>query len=148
MISIGNPIPSRSPESGFTLMEVMFAGFVLSVGVLGLLSLVTVGQGLARESWETTIAKTAVVNKIEEIKEFAETDFYAVQTSFDGMAGRFDVDNLNPLEGDADPRNGRIHVREAVADDPNLLDVEVRVRWTGVGGNRDVSYRTRLSPFR
>ncbi len=148
MKSTGSRMVSRTSERGFTLMEVMFAGFVLSIGVLGLLSLVTVGQGLSRESWETTVAKTAVVNKLEEIKEFAETDFYEVRTSFDGVAGRFDVEELNPLEGDEDPRNGRIHVREAVPGDPNLLDVEVLVRWSGVGGRRDVTYRTRLSPFR
>ena len=148
MSLIESRISPRSSESGFTLMEVMFAGFVLSVGILGLLSLVTTGQGLARDSWEMTIAKTAVVNKLEEIKEYAETDFYGVRDSFDGAAGRFDVAALNPPEGDPDPRNGRIHVRESVAGDPNFLDIEVIVRWAGVGGRRDLAYRTRLSPFR
>ena len=89
-----------------------------------------------------------MVSKLEEIKDFASTDFYAVRDSFDGVAGRFDVAALNPVEGDEDPRNGRIHIREAFDGDPNLLDVEVLVRWNGVGGRRDVAYRTRLSPFR
>ena len=134
-------------EEGFTLLEVTFAGFVLAVAVMGMVSLITVGHAVSRDTAEMRAAKNAALDKLEEIKEFAQGDFYAVQKSFDGDAGSFDVAGLQAPRDAGDPPNGTVQIAETTEGDPNLLDIEVRVSWWGVGGARDVLYRTRLSPF-
>lgn len=137
----------RNGEGGFTLIEVMFAGFVLSVAVMGMLSLITVGHSVSRDTVEMRAAKNAALAKLEEIKEFAETDFYAVRENFDGPRGNFDVVDLQDPRLAGDPPNGTISIVETTNGDPNLLDIVVTVSWWGVGGARDIEYRTRLSPF-
>ena len=141
-------VPGRSsPRSGFTLIEVMFAGFVLSVAVLGMLSLVTVGHQVSREAWETGIDKSAVQSKIDEIKELAADDFHAVRAAYDGADAYFDVPLLKHPDNNGGLPKGIVRIEETVAGDPTLLDVEVEVRWWGVAGDQDMVYRTRLCPY-
>jgi len=137
---------SRHRQRGFTVIEVLFAGLILSIAVLGMFSLVSASHGMSREAEELTTAENAAREKLEEIKEFARNDFYAVRGAYDGAPGEFDVPALKPEPGTAGAI-GRVEVTETRAGDPNLLDVVVTIRWWGVGGTRDLALRTRLSPM-
>ena len=140
---MNRPLPAGN--EGFTLIEVMLAGFVLSVAVLGMLSLVTTSHGMTRDAWETTVARNAARDKLEEVKSAAKDDFYGVPTVYAGTGGQFDVE---PLVGEEKGVPvGLVQVSETVAGNPNLIDVEVTIEWLGVGGSRTIAYRTRLSPF-
>ena len=107
-------------------------------------------HGVTRDAWETTIAKGAAQGKLEEIKELAGSNFFAVDAAYEGADATFDVPLLKAPGGggeDVGLPKGTVEITESVAGDPNLLDVEVEVRWWGVGGDRSLAFRTRLSPF-
>lgn len=110
-------------EKGFTLIEVLVAIAMISVGVLGLAAnTISVTQG-NRISASTTIAINLAQGKIEEIK---------AQSSFAN-------------ETVTDSPRGAIFTRTwVISDSPeaNLKQIEVTVSWTEYGVSRSVALNT------
>ncbi|MGH7294607.1 MAG: type IV pilus modification PilV family protein, partial [Polyangiaceae bacterium] len=91
-------------ERGFTILEVLIAAVVIAVGLLGLMSTISNSLQLSQTSRETQIATTAAQNKVEEIRDLAQstTTFAIVMTTFANQT--FDVDGLAPM-----PSNLKAH---------------------------------------
>jgi len=114
-------IPAQ--KDGFTLIEVIIAMVLLSVGLLTLLS-VTMGGMVQREvTREYDIARNAASAKMDEIRA---QDFSDV-SDYDG--DYFGVIGLTAPAGWTNP--GRITVNSTVSD---LYDITVTIRWR-ISGN-------------
>ena len=60
----------RDASRGFTLIEVMIAAAILSIAVVGLLSVLTSAQRLQQQNKETTLAMNAIRDKLEELRNY------------------------------------------------------------------------------
>jgi type IV pilus assembly protein PilV len=65
MSAVRNPSPRRSPVCGFTLFEVLIAFFILSVGLVGVVSL----QAISKASQHQAIQRTRAVALADEMLE-------------------------------------------------------------------------------
>ena len=130
------------PESGFTLVEVMFAAVVLAVATLGFSTAIIDGYRSAAGNRESEAATRAARDAIEDVRAFARSFGDDVIAEFDGAKREvpgllFDERNRNALTvtvTKTDPLN----------PESRLIDVRVDVRWTGRGGSRDLTLVSRI----
>ena len=114
------PTPMHRCE-GFTLIEVIIAMVLLTVGLMTLLS-VTMGGMLQRQvTREYDLAREAAFAKIEEIRA---QDFPDVVTYNNSPRNSFSVVGLIAPTGWANP--GLVAVNTSVSD---LYEITVTVRW-------------------
>ena len=111
--------PNNNNDNGFTLVEVLIAILILTVGLLGMASLtVAIIQG-NKFSADLTTATTLAQDKMEEIRRIRETDYSNVITESIG-------DCLSPYDQ---------YRREVLVTDdspaPNMKTVAVTVYWGG-----------------
>ncbi len=57
-------------QRGFTLLEVMVAAAILSIAIVGLLSVLTATQRLQQQTRESTLALNAIRDKLEELRNY------------------------------------------------------------------------------
>ncbi|MBI5778969.1 MAG: prepilin-type N-terminal cleavage/methylation domain-containing protein [Planctomycetes bacterium] len=111
----------ESAEKGFTLIEVISAMTILSIGILGTTALIPSALYLTQVTQEYDTAKSAAANKMEDI---GACDFNQVVTRYHNTY--FTVAGLNaPV---AQPNPGYISVNNT---NPNLLDITVIITWQG-----------------
>jgi Tfp pilus assembly protein PilV len=104
--------------NGFTLIEVIIAMILLTVGLLTLLSVILGGTVQREVTREYDVARNAASAKIEEIRV---QDFNAV-AAYSGTYFAF-VGLVTPT-GWANP--GKIEVNSSVSD---LYDITITIRW-------------------
>lgn len=122
---------------GYSLLEVVVALAVVSIGVIGVLGAVLHSMRAQQAARERITAQNAAKSKIEEI---TGSDFASVVSTYSGTG--FTVSGLAPVEGDADGLAGRVVID---ATDPTLLDIEVIVEWSGAFAWNRTSFRTQLT---
>jgi len=122
--------PENSSE-GFTIIEVLIAMAILSVGLLAMGSLLISIMGYNKSADHVTVATMLAQDKIEELKN----------TSYDSISTTTTTENDIDAEGNA----GGIYEREtqAAADTPgpNMKEVTVTVSYTWKGA-QSVSLKT------
>jgi prepilin-type N-terminal cleavage/methylation domain-containing protein len=125
-------MPLRNRE-GFTLVEVMIAVFVLTVALLGLISvtiMIIKGNDFSKRM---TTATTLAKDKIEEVKKRPYNTVSPGTTT--------DYRNVDSSAGSTGAYFTRIMTVTDNAPATNMKTVQVEVRWTW-GGTRTVTVRT------
>lgn len=132
----GGAVPSS--RDGFTLIEVLVALSVVAVAVVGLLGMVVMATGQDENAADQNAAMDAAMSLISEIRQ---TPFHQVYSKYKDHA--FPVEGLNPWPGDPDGLPGRVVID---ASDPDLLDIQVIVEWSGQSGSERIMFRTLRGP--
>jgi type II secretory pathway pseudopilin PulG len=107
----------RSGAAGFTLIEVMIAGLVLTVAAVGMSGAILSSMALQRGEIETALARQAARRVVEEMRGTPFADVYRAYNADAGddaglalpaQGAGFDVFGLTPQAGDPDGRCGRV----------------------------------------
>jgi type IV pilus assembly protein PilV len=156
-------MPKSNHQSGFTLLEGMIAGAILSVGVLGLAAMQGIALTRNVDSTELTRATSLAAEVIERIqynrKNIAQ---YAIDTS-NATPCPQNVTNQPMAKGDCDQwvallsnpqASGLVNVRGVVtvpsapvgtvATLLNQYPVTVTVSWTGASGDHKAARAKRV----
>jgi len=120
-------------EGGFTLLEVVGAGFVLSVAVLGLTATLATSGRLTESSRGEVAARCAMRAVIAQLES---SPFDTLKTAFDGHG--FAIPGLEAPKGDPDGLPGQIVFEAGPADAPTMHRVIVRATWRSRNGVRTV----------
>ena len=139
----------QSGEGGFTLVEVLFAAFVLVVATLGVAASTTTFASLRRLNEETQIASTAARQQLDLVRA---AQFSQVLGTFSNLNFQIDLNgdganDLRPQAGDPDGNAGRITITQVgpASDPASLLQVNVTIDWRGLSGNRRYQMGTLIS---
>lgn len=117
---------TRAQRSGYSLIELMVAIFILSVGLMGVLQTYHLGLDRIRTLREYAIARQAVQNEIETLRALpfdaltdrAKASFVSSALDLDKLVNATPVVTIKP---GADPAL-------------RLKKVSVAIRWTGENG--------------
>ncbi|MGH7162545.1 MAG: type IV pilus modification PilV family protein [Planctomycetota bacterium] len=132
--TLRGPRPGKSPpSSGFSLIEVVIAGFSLTLTVLGLTAALSYSHTLTEASREEIVARQAMR---EVLGRIGETPFDRVASDF--HATGFAVPGLRPQAGDSDGMPGEVVFSDGPFSLTGTYEVTVRVRWRGACGARAV----------
>lgn len=86
---MASPLKYLRDEDGFSIIELLFAGLLLAVGILALGSVTTSTMDRNADSQRTTIAVNLAQEKIEDVKNLALagplTDGTTVENNVDGL---------------------------------------------------------------
>jgi len=119
-------------RNGFTLIEVMMALFMMTIALLGLVSVtVAVIQGTDFSKRMTT-ATTLAKDKMEEIKRL----------SFNAIASGTDYRNANGTEGTTGAYFTRVVTVSANTPSTDMKTVEVKVTWNWGKKQHEVKLNT------
>ncbi len=127
-----SPVGNRR-ECGFTLLEVMVAGLVLTIASVGLAVTLAQGASLAKNPRDEMTARQIVQGVLAEIQS---TPFAQVGELFHQRG--FAVPGLKAAKGDGDGLPGEILFGYGPGGDISYYTVTVRVRWQAGGGERMV----------
>ncbi len=119
-------------QQGFTLIEITIAIFVLTIALIGLISVTAMVIKGNSFSQEMTTATTLARDKLEETKN----------KPYSAVAGGVIVDYLNT---DSSPgAAGAFYTRTLTVDASNaeMKTIQVEVRWTWLGIARSVKLNT------
>lgn len=119
------------PRRGFALVEVLTAGLVLALAVLGLSATLANGSRLADGSREEMLARDAMRDTLARL---AAAPFDKVALDFHN--GRFAAGPLSAAKDDPDGWPGEIVFSDGPDDARDVYRVALRVRWRGAGGER------------
>lgn len=115
---------SRATQSGFTLMEVLFAGFVLAVTAVALAATLVQGKRLADAPRDEISARNAIQSIFAEM---SATPFPQIPPTFERVG--FAVPGLKAPEGDPDGLPGQIVLDYGPGGDTSYYTVTLRVQW-------------------
>jgi prepilin-type N-terminal cleavage/methylation domain-containing protein len=121
---------STKARSGFTLIELMIAVAVLSVGLLAVITAILASVSLERQSKELTIAKNATELQMQRLRGLPFADVAALA----GTTQNFEVATLKPAQGDTNGCGEITVAAHAGVVNGNLFDITVRVVWQGNRG--------------
>ena len=132
---------SAARGSGVTLLELMMAMAVIVVALFGIVSLILYTVRAKEAQRELGFAKAATERKLDEIRS---QPWSVLSDPASPVFGPFSVDGLaNPASVDG---LGKGMVKAiALHSDPSnpalvtLIDVQVRVDWTGISGSASYS---------
>lgn len=124
-------VSTHQRPRGFALVEVVTAGFVLALAVLGLSASLANGSRLADASREDMLARDAMRDTLARL---AEAPFDRVAPTFHG--GRFSAGPLSAVQDDADGWPGEIAFAQGPDDARDVYLVTLRMRWRSAGGER------------
>jgi Tfp pilus assembly protein PilV len=122
-------------ESGLTLIEIVLAMIILTVGILSIFSVIIPSMYLEQVSREFDIAKAAAANKLEEIRA---SDFDTAYTTYNN--NYFQVRELSTPSGITN--TGLVSISNA---NPDLLDITVTITWASqirANANKSLSMKT------
>ena len=115
-------------DKGFTILEVVFAVSILTVGILAVASMQVSSIRGNSYAWSTTEASAVAMGQIETLIDLPYNDE--------------SLEQLDEGEIHGPVANGRYNI-EWTVDDNQLIDrtktVRLTVRWTDYGLNRNVS---------
>ncbi len=116
---------------GFTLLEVLVAIVILSVGLLGMACLAGAIIGYNQYASEVTGATTLAQDKME---EFKNKDFESISDSTcSATEETIDIDNVTYT------RCWKVHTD---TPDDDMTSIEVKVVWNFKGAAKDVALKT------
>jgi Tfp pilus assembly protein PilV len=118
-------------RKGFALVEVLTAGLVLALAVLGLSASIANGSRLADGSREEMLARDAMRDTLAKL---AEAPFDTVALNF--HTGRFSAGPLRAVDADPDGWPGEIVFSPGPDDSRDVYRVTLRMQWRGAGGER------------
>lgn len=121
-----------TPNSGFTLLEVLIAAVVLAIALFGLVGAFAHCAWLNANSKETTIAINAARREMDIVRG---TFFNTILTTYAAPNDNFVVEGLLPVPGDPDGQCGKITCTSAGA----VITITITVSWRGVAGDRGVT---------
>ena len=130
-------------QSGFTLIEIVFAGFIFAVTATALSATLATGDNLAQNARKDVAVHDAVRGVLADIDA---TPFAEVAANFH-LKG-FDVPGLKPVDNDKDGLVGEIIFSAGPGTGATLYRVTVRVRWRDRTGDRTVESVRLLSNVR
>ncbi|MHC4940685.1 MAG: type IV pilus modification PilV family protein [Planctomycetota bacterium] len=122
-------------------MEVVFAGMVLTISVLGVAASVATSGGMGDRSRDEMRARRVVQSWIHDIQA---RPFMTVGFTMHRVA--FDVPGLDPAPDAADGRVGSIVFSDGPL--PNTYFVDVRASWENRAGTREVHSRIVLAEIK
>lgn len=139
----------KNVQSGFSLLEVMFALPIFLVAVLGVAASSATFANIRRFNEEKQIAIVAARQQLDAIRGTAFNQIIATfndlnfQVNLNGDA----ANDLRPQQGDGDGNVGRVVVTQAgpAGNAGSLLQVEVTIAWRGVLGNRQYQIGTLIA---
>lgn len=121
------------PARAYSIVEVLAAATVLAIGTLGAVStLINVTQMNGYVD-DLNLATTALQDKLEEI---SGTTFSTLESTYTANPN-FTVSGLQSRKGDTNGA-GLITVTR-IGGSASYLEVEVKIEWTGVHGDREIS---------
>ena len=126
-------IARRRPSRGFTLIETLVAGFVLTISSVAFAAMLAQGKNIIEMPREEHAARAAIAGVFAEI---AGTPYDQLAGQFD--RGGFDVPGLRPVTGDGDGLCGEIGFDYGPNGELNVYTVTARVRWRGATGDRSI----------
>ena len=133
----------RKRQRGLTLIELMAATAVLSIVALGVGATMANSPRIAAGARE----ENAVRTQIEEIVATLTASPYSkVAAEWNGRG--FDVEGLQPTEGDLDGLPGAVFFEPAPDGSTMYYTVNVVVRWQGINGRRVIRTRHFLANIR
>jgi len=124
-------------------VEVLTAGLVLALAVMGLSASLANGSRLADGSREEMIARDAIRDTLARL---AESPFDKVALAF--HTGRFSAGPLPAVKDDPDGWPGEIVFANGPDDALDVYRVTLRVRWRGTGGERVIESTHNLANVR
>ena len=123
----------RRSSRGFTLIEALVAGFVLTVSSVAFAAVIAQGKHIVDLPREEHAARSAIASVFAEI---AGTPYDQLSVRFDGAD--FVVPGLRPVDGDDDGMCGEIAFDYGPNGEENVYTVTTRVRWRGTAGDRSI----------
>ncbi len=127
------PIKRRRPNRGFTLIETLAAGFVLTISSVAFAAMLAQGKRIVEMPREEHAARAAISGIFAEI---VGTPYDELAIEYDGRG--FDVAGLRPVKGDADGLCGEVGFDYGPDGELNVYTVTARVRWRGAAGDRSI----------
>ena len=124
---------ARATERGMTLLEVVVAGFVLSIAMLALSASMVLGNRVSDSASSEMVARQTMRGVLAQL-EGAPFDQVAVGFHMSG----FPVSGLRAATGDTDGLPGEVVFDQSPGDPQNLYRVTLRVRWRGLSGTRTI----------
>jgi prepilin-type N-terminal cleavage/methylation domain-containing protein len=131
-------------ESGFTLIEVLIAVVLLTIGMIGYSSfsgnLISQNSLQERKTMGTTLAR----EKLEDLRAKAIQSTLTTATDTDAVGEALDREGNFLGAGTANP--GIIYLRTWAVDDTNapLIVATVNVSWQSTSGTRQISLSTQM----
>jgi len=122
---------AKKQERAFTMLEVVGAGFVLSVTILGLSATMATGYRLTENSREEVQVRYAIRTILADL---TAADFDVLKSTYEKKG--FAIEGMRPVKGDADGLPGEIEFTAPPEDAPGMHRVTIRVRWHGRSGER------------
>ena len=116
-------------EKGFTVIEMMTAVFILSVGICAILIIFPLSLKIIRSSDLATKAVGLAQEKIEEISSDAYESI-SIGTTDENLAGPFNMFLRQTTADYADPANGMA----AVLNDTGIKKITIIVSWDSLLG--------------
>lgn len=132
----GMMIRTLKDRAGFTLVEIMIAVFVLTVALIGLISVTVMVINGNDFSRRMTTATTLAKDKIEQVKRMPYND-----ANLTAGVKPPDYWNADSSAGSSGAYFTRVMTVTDNTPAANMKTVEVQVRWTW-GGTRQVTLRT------
>jgi type IV pilus assembly protein PilV len=134
----------RLNERGFSIIEVMIAISILSIGILALASMQVAAMRGNSFAGSVTEGSTWALDQIEKLMNLPWDDASLQDTDGDGAAGLADIGFNTGTQADADfmVTRGRYAIHWNVADDvvtANTRTVNVIVTWSDHGVQKSAS---------
>jgi type II secretory pathway pseudopilin PulG len=124
---------TRCRQGGFTLIEVVVSGVILTIASVALAATMAQTTGLAEMPRQEAAARNAIRGIVATL----------AATPFDKVAALnhnsdFEVQGLTVQPGDADGKCGRVIFEYGPDGDTSFYTVTVRVDWRGRAGDRTI----------
>lgn len=116
----------RRPRSGFSLIELTCALFVITTGIFGVIQLYTLGLDKTKAANEYAIARTAIDNELETLRALPFEELKS------GTAKSFR--SRTPALEKLVNAKGIVVITDRTGDTRGLKQVEVILRWKGEYG--------------
>lgn len=131
---MSHPAPPRAARrSGFTLVEIVSAVALLSIGLLAILTATRAARDTQQKAVHLSIARAIAQSKLDQVRA----------TPFDSIPSMAGVSTDTAL-----PTGNQIVVTTAKypdASETNLYQVTVTVSWTSAQGARTIRYDTLIT---
>ena len=138
----------KDGKAGFTVLEVLMAAMILTVGTMGFLALMAGTIQMEGQSSESVRAVSAAQDKMDEIWDLSRQDFSGVYDAFQGQA--FDVAGLEAVPSRSSVGDVTVYDNEAAAREALGLSSDLDLDRNGIANENEIkgSGDLRLLPAR